>query len=182
MTAAVLAATALTSTAASMYEQREAGKAQQKMYNLQAQEQMKQAELETQRAGMEQENAEIAAQERRRQLSQDIGSIYAQAAGNGVLIDSGSVQSIAEANRMEANADVNNLLRKQNLAIWGHNQNSGAYARQASLSKFQGRAAKASTGNLLNAGISAVGGAASGFSSGMQLGGAINNRYGTSIF
>jgi hypothetical protein len=183
MTAAVLAVTALASGAYSAYEQNQQAKAQQKMYDLQAEEQMKQAALEVERAGMEQENAERDARMRYQQLQQDIGATYAAAAGNGVLLDSGSVSSVINANRGEAAADIDTLLSKKNLEIWGHTQNAGAYARQSGISKFQGRQARAAGKSaMIGAGIGTFGSTVSAFGSGMQIGDKINTRYKTQIW
>lgn len=183
MTAAVMAVTTLASAAYSAYEQRQAGKAEQQMYDLQAQEQKRQADLATERAGQEQVNADRDAQRRAMQLSQDIGAVYANAAGNGVLIDSGNVTSIANANRLEGQADIDDLLSKKNMEIWGHTQNAEGYTRQAGISSFQGRAAKqAGNRKAVGSGISAIGATASSFGSGMQIGNAINKRYDTHVW
>lgn len=183
MTAAVMAITTIASAAYSAYEQRQAGKAEQQMYDLQAEEQKKQAELETIRAGQEQENADKDAQLRYQQIQQQIGSTYATAASNGVSLDSGNVGRIVDANRLEGYADVDNLLSKKNLEIWGHMQNAGAYSRQAGISSFQGRAAKAAANRkAIGTGISAIGAAASSFGGGMSVGDKINTRYGTKMW
>lgn len=183
MTAAVMAVSSLAATAYSAYEANQAGKAEQEMYEAQARENQRQAELESIRAGQEQVNAEREAEQRYRQLSQDIGTTYATAAGNGVLLDSGSVTSIADANRLEANTDIDSLLSRKNLEIWGHNQNADAYQRQAGLNRFQGRMAKEAAGRkMVGAGLGAIGSTLSAFGSGMKLGGKINERYGTHVW
>lgn len=183
MTAAVMAITTIASAAYSSYEQRQSAKAEQQMLNLQAEEQKKQAELETIRAGQEQENADKDAQLRYQQIQQQIGATYANAAANGVNLDSGNVGRIVDANRLEGYADVDNLLSKKNLEIWGHTQNAGAYSRQSGITSFQGRAARAA-GNrkAIGTGIGAIGAAASSFGGGMSVGDKINTRYGTKMW
>jgi hypothetical protein len=180
MIGAVMAVSALAAGAYTAYEQREAGKAQQQMYNLQAEQNNKQAERETIQAGLAQIEADKEAQRRTAQLGQDIGATYAGAAGNGVLLNSGSVTSVAKNNITEGYADVGAILNQANLTIWGHNQNAQALKDQAGLNMFAGRQAKAA-GNrqAIGTGIKSIGSAASAGVGGMNLGSALHTRYNT---
>lgn len=180
MIGAVMAATALASGAYTAYEQREAGKAQQQMYNLQAEQNRKQAERETIQAGLAQVEAEKEAQRRTAQLGQDIGAVYANAAGNGVLLDSGGVKSVLKSNVTEGYADVGAILNQANLTIWGHNQNAQALTDQAGLNMFAGKQAKAAANRQsIGSGIQSIGSAMSAGIGGMNLGSALHKRYNT---
>lgn len=180
MFGAIMAATSLAGGLYSAYEQREAGKAQQAMANAQAKQAQQQAENESIRAGLAQVETEKEAQRRYTTLSQDLGAVYAGAAGNGVLLNSGSVDSIARANIIEAKSDVSNIFDQGNLTIQGHNDNAKAHAEQAAMYRFQGeQARKAANRSAFGSIISGVGGAVSGGLGGFKLGTAINQRYGS---
>ena len=84
-----------------------------------------QASAESKRAGVAQERGEVEARRRMIQLSYDIGSVYSQAAGSGLLVDGGgdTVGQILTANVREAAQDVG--IAKANAAneVWEHDMN-----------------------------------------------------------
>lgn len=178
MIGAVMAVSALAAGAYTAYEQREAGKAQQEMYNLQAEQNRKQAERETIQAGLAQVEAETEAQRRTAQLGQDIGAAYAGAAGNGVLLNSGGIQSVIQNNITEGYADVGSILDQANLTIWGHNQNAQSLTDQAGLNMFAGKQARAAANRqAVGTGIKSIGSAISAGVGGMNFGSALHTRY-----
>lgn len=179
--AAVMAISALAAGAYTMYDQREAGKAQQAMFNAQAEQNKKQQERETIQAGLAQIEADKEAQRRTAQLGQDIGAVYAGAAGNGVLLDSGGVQSVLKNNITEGYADVGSILDQANLTIWGHNENAQVFSDQAGLNRFAGQQARAAAKRqMIGTGIKTIGSTASAAVGGWNLGSAINTRWGAS--
>lgn len=183
MTGVVMAVTAIASAAYSAYSQREAAKADQAMADAQARQEAENAKNEGQLAGLAQVETEKEAHRRYSTLNDDIGALYAGAAGNGVLLNSGSVSSIINANVNEAKADVSSIFDQGNLKIQGHNYNANAYSTQSSLTKFAGKQAKsAGNRNAFGTLLSGAASAASSASAGSSLGSSINKRYGTSIF
>lgn len=82
----------------------------------QAAEYERQAKNEEIKAGQAQIQGEVEAEKRSRQRAAQIGAIYANAAGNGLLVDSpGTFANILKAENMAAEEDI--AITKQNTAL-----------------------------------------------------------------
>lgn len=86
------------------------------------------AKLEQQKAGVAQEAGEIEQQRRMRLYAADIGNLYAQYAGNGLLVDGGAdtLGNLLRNNALEAGEDIG--VSKANTAneVWEHDMNKTA--------------------------------------------------------
>jgi hypothetical protein len=164
--AAIVAAGTL--SAVSQYQQ---GKEEQRQANFQANEARKQAQLEQERANIAQIQGEQEAERRMRAYSQEIGSVYANAAGNGILIDSGSagdtLGKTLDTSATFAAKDVSTIRDNTALSIWTHEANEGQLLRSAANYRKQGKAAyKAGILGATAAGFKTVGSLGTAFASG----------------
>lgn len=167
--AAIVAGGAL--SAVSQYQQ---GKEQQRQANFQANEARKQARLEQERANIAQIQGEQEAARRMRTYAQEVGSVYANAAGNGILIDSGSAGDtlgrILDTSATFAAQDVSTIRDNTALTIWTHQANEGQLLRSAANYKKQGKAAyKAGILGATAAGVKTVGSLGTAFAAGGGL-------------
>lgn len=129
----------------SAYNSYEQGKEQERQANFAANEAQKQAKLEQERANIAQIQGEQEAERRMRAYSQEIGSVYANAAGNGILIDSGSAGDTLgrtlDTSATFAAKDVSTIRDNTALSIWTHKANEGQLMRSAANYRKQGKAA-----------------------------------------
>ena len=131
-----------------MYSSRQQGKAANAAAQLQAQQLNKQSQLEAARAGLAQEQGEIEANKRSRALAQEIGSIYADFAGNGVDISSGgTIDKALTTAATSGAADLRVLERNTRLNAMTHLANAESYGNDALTSLFNGKNSL-SSGNL----------------------------------
>lgn len=174
-----------------------AGKAQAKASMQQAQaeaaEQNRQARLENARAGIAQIGAEQEAEKRSRILAQDIGSMYANFAGNGLMVDGSAKDTVGAALRTEvgeAASDITTIRDNAAMEVWTHRANAASHRanaanaliagrNQASMFRAQGRAAKRSSrwqmGSSIISGIGQL--ASLGLTYGNYLGGGPTPNY-----
>ena len=146
----------------SAYSSYEQGKEQKRQAEFQANEAQKQARLEQERANIAQLQGEQEAARRMRSLSQEIGSVYANAAGNGLLIDSGSagdtLGKALDTSTKFAAQDVSTIRDNTALTIWTHEANESQLLRSADNYRKQGKAAyKAGILGATATGISTAG-------------------------
>lgn len=123
--------------------QRMAAEAQAQQLRDQAELAGLQAAMEDKKAGVAQEQGQIERQRRMIQLSSDIGNIYAQYAGNGLLVDGGNdtLGQLLTANTREAAQDVGIIKSNEENSVWEHGMNkSMALLTQKS---YEGQAANA---------------------------------------
>jgi hypothetical protein len=155
----------------SQYQQ---GKEEKRQADFQANEAVKQAKLEQERANITQIQGEQEAERRMRAYSQEIGSVYANAAGNGLLIDSGStgdmLGKVLDTSATFAAQDVSTIRDNTALSIWTHRANEGQLLRSAANYKKQGKAAyKAGILGATAAGVKTVGSLGTAFAAGGGL-------------
>lgn len=139
---AVATAVGGTISAYSSYQQ---GKERQRQAEFKAAEAQKQAKLEQERANIAQIQGEQEAARRMRAYSQEIGSVYANAAGNGILIDSGSAGDTLgraiDTSAKSAAQDISNIRDNTALSIWTHQENESQLLRSANNYQKEGKAA-----------------------------------------
>ena len=167
VTSAVATVAGATLGAVGAYQQgkaaESAGKAQAKASMQQAQaeaaEQNRQARLENTRAGIAQIGAEQEAEKRSRILAQDIGSMYANFAGNGLMVDGSAKDTVGAALRTEvgeAASDITTIRDNAAMEVWTHRANAASHRanaansliagrNQAAMFRAQGKAAKRSS-------------------------------------
>lgn len=170
--AGVAATAALAGGGIAAYSQYQAGKAQNAAAQAQAQQLQIQAENERARASVAQLQGQQEAERRYLQLSQDIGAMYANFAGNGLEIsNSGTVGSALKTTVNEAGQDVKTIEDNTRMNVWGHLANATQYMNQSSLAIFQGKSAKKSaTLGAIGTGIGSIGSAISAGAGGLSLG------------
>ena len=117
--------------------------AQVAAYNAQAGEYARQASVEKKLAGADQIQGELEAEKRSRALAAEIGSTYANAAGNGVIVDSASptdtFAAVLQNEAKEAAYDVSIIRDNTAMAVWQR----GESARKLNFAAKQARAAAA---------------------------------------
>lgn len=177
--AGVAATAALAGGGIAAYSQYQAGKAQNAAAQAQAQQLQIQAENERARASVAQLQGQQEAERRYLQLSQDIGSMYANFAGNGLEIsNSGTVGSALKTTVTEAGQDVKTIEDNTRMNVWGHLANATQYMNQSSLAIFQGKSAKKSaTLGAIGTGVGAVGSAIGAFGGGLDLGNKLKTEF-----
>ena len=131
--AAIVAASSYSAYAGAQ-AQRDAAKAQARQeqiaaeqYKLQAQELERQSQIEQEKAGIAQIQAEQEAERRSRILAADIGSTYANAAGNGLLVDANSTDTFAnvlKTQAYEAAEDIATIRDNGRINVWEHQTNA----------------------------------------------------------
>lgn len=144
------------------YASYEQGKEERRQANFQAGEARKQADLEQERANIAQLQGEQEAEKRMRAYALEVGSIYANAAGNGMLIDSGSagdtLGKILDTSSKSAAHDVSTIRDNTKLTIWTHLENKDQLLRSAENYRASGKSAyKAGILGATAAGIQGVG-------------------------
>ena len=100
-----------------------------------------QAGVEVAQAGVEQISGEQEAERRSRQMAHDIGSAYANYAGNGLLVDGSSKDALGSALRTtvsEANSDIGTIRDNAATRVWGHMANAAQLHAGAENSRSAG--------------------------------------------
>lgn len=145
----------------SAYQQHQAGKAENAAAQAQARQFQIQAQNERAKAAVAQIQGEREAERRFLTLSQDIGSLYASMAGNGLDIGAGgTVANALNTTVSEANADVGTIQDTTRMNVWGHLANATQYQNEAGLAAFKGKTAKRSaTLGAIGTGIGTLGSA-----------------------
>lgn len=174
-----IAATAIGATysAISSYRQGEAAeqaaKAQAKALQAQAAENERQAVIAQERAGIAQVQGEQQAEMRSRQLASEIGSAYANWAGNGLLVEGApgdTFGNVLSSTVTEAESDISTIRDNAAIDVWTHQNDAYGLLATASNQRadaqntlIQGRYAKsAAKMNALGTLIGGYGKAATG--------------------
>lgn len=167
-----LAATAIGTgiSAYSAYQEGKAAKEQAQMqaelYEQQAAENRRQAQLENERAGIAQLQGEQEAAHRSRALAAEIGHNYAEWAGNGLLVDRGDTfGNVLKNSATEAAADISTIRDNTAMNVWTHQANAASYRASAAnnmlsaeSSLLSGRnAAKTAKYNALGTALGGIG-------------------------
>ena len=112
---------------------------QAQAYNLQAADLERQARHEEAKAGIAQIQAEQEAERRSRLLAADIGSAYANFAGNGLLVDGGgkdTVGSVLTTTAAEAARDISTIRDNGRMNVWEHQSNAKSLMTSAETSRI----------------------------------------------
>lgn len=120
---------------------RAAAAAAQSEADAQALEKERQARLEAQRAGIAQIQGEQEAERRSRILAQDIGSMYANYAGNGLLVDGTAKDTLGAALRTqvsEAESDISTIRDNAAMNVWTHQANAASLSASAANTRIAG--------------------------------------------
>ena len=103
----------------------------------------RQAGLEDARAGIEQVRGEREAERRSRVLAHDVGQMYADFAGNGLLVDGGTAKdTIGSALRLQASeaaSDIGTIRDNAAMEVWGHMANAAQFRTSAANARIRGR-------------------------------------------
>lgn len=169
-----VAVAALIATAAgggySAYSSYQQGKAQETANKAQAAESERQAQLENERAAIAQIQGEQEAQKRSRQLAFDIGSTYANFAGNGLLVDGSpkdTLGSVLKTQVAEGQADISTIRDNTSLNVWTHKSNAASLIASAANQRIAGKNAYAAgVTSAIGTGVSTVGQVGTGYVSG----------------
>ena len=136
----------------------QAGKAQQKAYDAAAEAEMqeaaneasslyRQAGIEDVKAAVSQISGEKEAEKRSRVLAADIGQMYADYAGNGLMVDGASKDTLGAALRTEvaeAQSDIDTIRDNAAMNVWTSQANAANY-RTSALNRLYSGSNKAST-------------------------------------
>ncbi len=164
--------------------QKAAGRAQQTAAEAQARENEKQAKLENERASIAQIQGEQEAAKRSRALAADIGSLYANFAGNGLLVDGGlgtkdTVGSVLTTTVAEGQQDISTIRDNTAINIWEHQANANSLIASAGNNRVSGQNALALGKAQASAGkIAAVGSTLQNVASGASSGASFHNAIG----
>ena len=115
--------------------------AEEQQTEAEAREKERQARFEDVRAGVAQIRGEQEAEKRSRVLAQDIGRMYAEYAGNGLLVDGSGKDSVGAALRTqatEAQADIGTIRDNTAMEVWTHLANAGSYRASAGNTRIAG--------------------------------------------
>lgn len=134
---------AIAAAATSAYTNYQSGKEQKRQALFMKAEAEKQADLEQERANITQIQGEQEAERRMRAYAQEVGSIYADAAGNGLLVDSGSAGDtlgrILDTSSTFAAQDVSTIKDNTKLSIWTSLENKNQLLRSAENYRISGK-------------------------------------------
>lgn len=179
--AVVSAVTAAVGGGLTAYSQHRQGKAANQAARMQAQQYADQAATAHAQAQVAQIQGEHEAERRYRILSQDIGSMYAQFAGNGldVTASGGTVADALKTTVSEGLADVSSINANTRMNVWGHLADATQLRNQSSITAFQGKTAQqAGTLGAIGTGIGTIGSTVSAGISGAQAGKNVNKAFG----
>lgn len=164
-------AIAATSAGVSAYSQHQQGKDANKAAQAQAKQYEQQAQISEAQAAVAQLQGEKEARRRYALLSQDVGSLYASFAGNGIDIGSGSVGRALTTTVQEAQEDVNVINSNTQMNVWTAMQNATQFRNTANITRWQGKAAKRTGGtSALATGVGGVGSTVQAGAAGYELG------------
>ena len=120
---------------------KEAAKAAEQEADAKAYESEREAAKEASEASIAQVQGEIEAEKRSRQMASDIGSLYANAAGNGLLVDGTQKDTIGSAlstTVKEAQADISTIRDNAAMDVWTHNYSSASLLASAGNTRITG--------------------------------------------
>lgn len=162
--------------------QKASARAQQAQAEASAREAERQAQIESQRAAITQEQGERDAANRMRLLSQDIGSNYANFAGNGLLVDgnsNGTVADVLRTTTKEGLADIATINENTKNKLWEHQNNIASLQASAGNYRLQGQNAYSVGTAQANASkVSAIGSTIGGIGSAVGGAAGIHNSIG----
>ena len=173
--------------------QAEIQRRQAEAYEMQAKDLERQSQIEQEKGALAQLQAEQEAEQRSRVLASDIGSLYANAAGNGLLVDAGSNDTFAHVLTStvgEAQRDISTIKDNARISIWEHDSNAKSLLVSAKTSRIsrdtsligaavsKKNARSYNTASYLGAATAGISSAAGAISSGFQ-GAEYANRYGS---
>lgn len=123
------------------YNGKRQAKAVQQQAEAEAENLRKQRDYENERAAIAQLQGEQEAERRSRTLAADIGSLYANAAGNGLLVDGagGTVGDVLRTTVTEGQADISTIRDNAAMNVWTHQTNAETYERNALTALASGR-------------------------------------------
>lgn len=144
---AVSAAAATAGAIYSGYAQNKAAKRQaaaaEQQAEAQARESERQAKLENERAGIEQVQGEQEAEKRSRALAADIGSTYANAAGNGLAVDGSSLSDtvgrVLTTQAAEGQYDISTIKDNAAMNVWTRQSNANSLIASAGNTRIAGQ-------------------------------------------
>jgi hypothetical protein len=117
-----------------------AGYAQKAQYDAEAAEQERQAQYEKIRAARADQQGREEADKRSSQLAQEIGSIYANFAGNGLLVD-GNATTVGDTvlmQKREGYGDINTIRDNTKMNVWEHQMSAKSYLSSAAMARTAG--------------------------------------------
>lgn len=123
--------------------------------NLQAADLERQARNENAKAGIAQIQAEQEAEKRSRLLASEIGSAYANFAGNGLLVDGGAsdtVGSVLSTTVSEASRDISTIRDNGRMNVWEHQQNAKSLMTSAETSRISAQSSLIGAKSTLKSG------------------------------
>lgn len=139
---AVTAAGAIYSGIQSNRAAKQQAKAAEQQAAAQAAESERQAKLENERAAVAQVQGEQEAEKRSRALAADIGSTYANAAGNGLMVDGSSLGDslgkVLTSQVTEGQADISTIKDNTAMNVWTHQTNANSYLASAANTRIAG--------------------------------------------
>jgi len=109
--------------------------------DLQASEYRRQANIEDARAGIEQIQGEQAAEKRSREAAAAIGALYANYAGNGLLVDGRPTDTLGAALRTqvaEDQSDIQTIRDNTTMNVWTRQQNAASMRSSAANAQITG--------------------------------------------
>lgn len=130
----------------SAYSQYQQGKAQEQIANAEAKEAEYQAELENTRAGIAQLNGEMEADKRNRQLAAEVGRLYSEYAGNGLLVggtgEGDTFRHVLDSSMKEGASDVKTIKENAAMDVWNYEANRNSLLATAQNKRVSGKNAK----------------------------------------
>lgn len=139
------AATSAVGAGYSAYSSHQQGKAANQQARAEAAEAERQARLENKRAEIAQIQGEQEAEKRSRILAADIGSTYANFAGNGLLVGGAgkdTLGSVLTTQAAEAQSDISAIRDTTAMNIWTHQANASSLIASAGNRRIAGRNAR----------------------------------------
>lgn len=124
-------------------------------YSQQAADLERQARREEAKAGIAQIQAEQEAEKRSRLLAADIGSAYANFAGNGLLVDGGkndTVGSVLTTTAAEASRDISTIKDNGRMNVWELQSNAQSLLTSAGTSRLSAEASLLGSKSSLKSG------------------------------
>ena len=137
-------------SAVNAYSTYEQGKAQKEAGERQAQELERQGKIADQQAEIAQMQGEREVEKRSRALAAEIGSIRANYAGNGLLVDAGEGDTIGKIEKsaaIEGFDDIATLEANKKMNVWGFQEQANSLRFNANEARIGGKNARR-TGNL----------------------------------
>lgn len=155
------AAVAAVGAGVAAYGTYQQGKAQEQQAKAEAAQQSYQAKLNEERAAVAQLQGEQEAAKRSRAMAAEIGSQYANYAGNGLMVDGVGKDTLGDVLKTtvtEADADIKTIRDNAAMNVWTYKANASAQRASAQNSLIAGKnARKAGTIGAWGTGLSGIG-------------------------